>query len=37
MFILATEGTTLPPAATGGVALALSLGLLVAWTLYFYR
>lgn len=37
MFILATEGTTLPPASTGGAVLALALLLTVAWTLYFYR
>lgn len=37
MFILAADGTALPPATTGGVVLVLGLLLLAAWTRYFYR
>lgn len=37
MFILATEGTTLPPATTGGVVLALGLLFVVAWALHLYQ
>lgn len=34
MFILATESTTLPPATTGGVVLALALLFVVVWALH---
>lgn len=37
MFLLATEGTTLPPEMTGGVVLVLALLLTVAWTLHIYH
>ena len=37
MIPLATDGTVLPPAETGGVALVLSLLVVVVWTLYLYR
>ncbi|AEN05135.1 hypothetical protein Halar_1391 [halophilic archaeon DL31] len=37
MIPLATDGTVLPAAETGGVALLLSLLFVVGWTLYFYR
>jgi len=36
MFLLATEGTTLPPATTGGVVLVAALLLTIAWTLHIY-
>lgn len=37
MFPLQVTDPVLPPAETGGVVLLLSLLVLVAWTLYFYR
>jgi hypothetical protein len=37
MLPLATEATVLPPAETGGVVLALSLLVVIGWTLSFYR
>lgn len=36
MFLLATEGTVLPPSTTGGVVLVLALLLTLAWTLHIY-
>jgi hypothetical protein len=37
MFPLQVTEPVLPPAETGGVALALSLLAVVGWTLYLYR